>query len=172
MGKPRKVNFEIIPEDVDGKTPEPYQILWEVRNAHHQNLEGAEVALAWRKALKPDPEGHLVLGRCQRTSDLQREFSPYDYIILLNQEVWNEEEFTRDKKLALVDHELCHAEISTDQEGEVRIDERGRKVWRTKKHDIEEFYAIVQRHGCYKRDLEIFAEELLKRKAEKEAAAR
>lgn len=41
-------------------------------------------------------------------------------------------------------------------------DEYGRSVWRTRKHDIEEFHAVIERHGCYKKDLEKFAEALLK----------
>ena len=59
--------------------------------------------------------------------------------------------------------ELCHAAASSDEDGPV-YDERGRRVFRTRKHDIEEFYSIVQRHGCYKRDLELFAEVLTKRR--------
>lgn len=100
-----------------------------------------------------------------RTTDLQREFMPYDFIILLNQEVWNDKEFGPEKKAALIDHELCHAEVALDRDGEPKVDERLRRVWRTRKHDIEEFRAVVQRHGCYKYDLEKFAETLLKRRA-------
>ena len=58
----------------------------------------------------------------------------------------------------------CHAEVQYDDEtGEVKVDELGRKCYRLRKHDIEEFQAIVQRHGCYKRDLERFAEVLMKK---------
>lgn len=90
---------------------------------------------------------------------------PYDFIILLNQEVWNDKEFGPEKKAALIDHELCHAEVALARDGEPKLDERGRRVWRTRKHDIEEFRAVVQRHGCYKYDLEKFAETLLRRRA-------
>jgi hypothetical protein len=158
MGKAKKINFELI-EDIDS---EPYRILEEMRQFHPE-ISGAAIAMAWRKNLKPDADGHLILGKCIKVGDLHREFTQYDFIILLNRDTWEDPEFTDEKKRALVDHELCHATVATDDEGG-KIDERGRTVWRVRKHDIEEFYAIVQRHGCYKRDLELFAEALAKKR--------
>lgn len=153
----KKINYELIPT----KTAEPWELL-RVAHKWHPELDEAQIALAWRKALKPDKDGHLILGSCVKVSDLNKELKPFDFIILLNQEVWQDPQFTREKKLALLDHELCHAAPVFDAEGHQKEDERSRRVWRTRKHDIEEFKAIVARHGCYKRDLELFAEALLK----------
>ncbi len=50
-----------------------------------------------------------------------------------------------------------HAEVRLNKYGEPATDERGRRVYRIRKHDLEEFRAIVERYGCYKRDLEDFA---------------
>lgn len=161
MGKPKRINFELIQPEPE---TEPYRLMREIRARFHEDIRTAKIALAWRKALQPDPDGHLVLGRCMKASDLQRELVKWDFVILLNQEVWSDPEFTKAQKEALLDHELCHADRACDKEGEPKIDERGRAVWRTRKHDIEEFQAIVTRHGCYKRDLEIFAEALLKKR--------
>lgn len=158
MGKPKKINFELI-DDVES---EPYQILNEMRR-FHDGIREAAIALAWRKGLTPDTDGKLILGKCIKASDLQREFAAYDFVILLNREVWSDPEFTDDKKRALIDHELCHAAAAYDVDGP-KYDERGRRVFRTRKHDIEEFYEIVQRHGCYKRDLELFAEALRRKR--------
>jgi hypothetical protein len=157
--KAKAVNFELI----DDLESEPYQILNEMRRFHEDIVE-AVIALAWRKNFKPDDDGHLILGKCVKVSDLEKEFAQYDFIILLNREVWRDPEFTDDKKRALVDHELCHAAPALDEEGCRKRDERGRQVWRSRKHDIEEFYGIVNRHGCYKRDLELFAEALVRRR--------
>src|SRR2546430_14270783 len=104
--KPKKINFEIIHEN--DKRPEPYRILDEARKKWHVDLAEAKIALAWRKNLKADVDGHLMLGKCVKASDLQRELAEYDFVILLNREVWSDPDFTREKKLALVDHELCH----------------------------------------------------------------
>ncbi len=49
------------------------------------------------------------------------------------------------QKIALVDHELCHAYV--DPEGKLEIID----------HDIEEFSIIVKRHGIWSKALEHFA---------------
>lgn len=159
--KPKAINFELIPPMDGMHEPEPYKILRDMREKHHPELSKARIALAWRKKLKRDSDGHLILGRCVKASDLQRELVEWDFVILLNREVWADDAFTKEKKQALVDHELCHADASRDKDGFPKRDERDRFVWRTRKHDIEEFRDVVKRHGCYKADLEEFAKALL-----------
>ena len=157
MAKLKAINFELIA--LDGA---PYAILREMLKFHN-DLAEVSVALAWRKNLKTDKDGHLILGKCVKASDLQRELADFDFVILLNQDIWEDDDFTEDKKRALMDHELCHAAGSMTKDGMPKRDERGRRVWRTRKHDIEEFQAIVERHGCYKKDLERFAEAITKK---------
>lgn len=157
--KPKKINYEIVSKELE----EPYTLLDEVRSRWHGELSEARIALAWRLKQKADKDGHLVLGRCVKVTDLQKEFAEWDFIIVLNREVWDSEEFDSKKKLALLDHELCHAAVAEDSDGGERYDERDRPVFRMRKHDIEEFHAIIQRHGCYKRDLEHFANLILEK---------
>ena len=161
MSKPKVINFKLIDRLTDA---EPYAILDKMRDFHGE-LQEASIVLAWRLRLKSDKDGHLVLGKCVKASDLQRELSEHDFVILLNRDVWMDPDFTEDKKCALVDHELCHAARACDKDGNEKVDNRGRAVWRTRKHDIEEFQVIVKRHGCYKKDLERFADELLKKRS-------
>lgn len=157
--KPKAVNYKLI----DDKSIQ--SLLEEIVSEYHGELMDAHIALAWQKSIKADVDGRLVLGKCVKATDLQKEFMPYDFVILLNEEVWRNPEFTIEKKKALLDHELCHAAPALDAEtDEQKEDERGRPVWRIRKHDIEEFREIVQRHGCYKGDLEKFAEALLESK--------
>jgi putative metallopeptidase len=158
--KPKPVNYDLIPEG-----HEAYKLLDEVRDKWHEDLYGARIALAYRKRLKRDHDGILMLGQCRKCSDLQKEFSPYDFIIVLNREVWQDTAFDKKKRLALLDHEMCHAALSLDKQLDRRTDEKGRTVYRVRKHDIEEFRSVVERHGCYKADLEKFAESLLKKRA-------
>ena len=155
----KKVNFQLIPTD-DGA----YDLLSMARETWHSELSQARIAMAWRKDTKADKDGHLVLGRCVKVTDLHKEFSGYDFIIVLNREVWSMERFTDDKRLALLDHELCHAAVSEDADAEPRYDERGRPVFRIRKHDIEEFQSVVAHHGSYKEDLVSFARTLLEEK--------
>jgi hypothetical protein len=53
-----------------------------------------------------------------------------------------------------------HAACVYDEQGRIKVDERGRTCYRVRKHDLEEFADIVTRHGCYKRDIEDFAQAL------------
>ena len=158
----RKANFELVQRDEEFGV-ESYELLDEVRNKWHVQLEGARIALAWRKNLKTDKYGQLTLGMCVLVHDLYKELAEYDFIIVLNREVWVDPTFTREQKMALVDHELCHADTAKCSDGEDKFDERGRRVYCIRPHDIQEFTAIVHRHGCYKRDLERFAEVIIKR---------
>lgn len=165
----KKVNYILI----DPKE-EPYQVLSEAM-VFHDELAGAHIAMAWRIRNKEDPDGHIVLGKCVKVTDLNKELANFDFIIVLNKEFW--QEFDAKQKLALTDHELWHAAPKMSEDtGEQVHDERGRKVWRLRKHDIEEFIGVVKRHGLWKKDLERFAAAIReKRKAPlfdpKEAAA-
>jgi hypothetical protein len=141
-----------------------YAMLAEIREAHHQDTLPAKIALAWKKGIKADADGHVILGLCVRASELQRELVDYDFCIVLNREVWTDDGFTDAQKRALIDHEMCHVAHSVDEEGEWRVDSKNRFVWRLRGHDIEEFTAIIARHGCYKRDLENFAQKILEQK--------
>jgi hypothetical protein len=143
---------------------QPYEVLAEIRAENHFDTAEAKIALAWRKGTKPNVDGHLVLGRCVKASDLQRELVDYDFVIVLNREVWEDAEFDREKKLALLDHELCHAARAVDDDGEKKVDTKGRPVWRVRGHDVEEFVEIVNRRGLWKRDLENFGKAILQKK--------
>jgi hypothetical protein len=158
--KPKPVNYDLIPD-----ANEAYKLLDEVRDKWHEDLYGAKIALAYRKRLKCDKDGILMLGKCLKVNDLQKEFCAFDFIIILNREVWQEATFDKKRRIALLDHELCHAALSLDKDLERTNDEKGRTVYRVRRHDIEEFRSVVEHHGCYKADLVKFAEALLKKKA-------
>ncbi len=164
FGKVKKVKvptFELINHEAKPRL-EPYKLLDELRKAHHESIKDANILLAYRKGWKSNVDGHLILGKCIKASELQRELVEWDYVILLNFEVWNSSEFDKNKKMALLDHELSHTGQALDREGEPKVDAKGRKVWRIVKHEIEEFVGVIQRNGCYKRDLQLFAETIMK----------
>lgn len=77
-------------------------------------------------------------------------------MILLNDTAWDG--LTTSQREALIDHELCHAAIVLDDDGQPKKDDRGRLVCRIKKHDMEEFRAVVERHGLWTADLEQIAQ--------------
>jgi hypothetical protein len=160
----KEVVFDLIDAAEKYEGGNPHAILAEIRKKHHADTIDAKVALAWKRGVKANPDGHVILGMCVRAGDLQRELVDYDFCIWLNREVWMSEEFTRKEKLALIDHEMCHVAHAMDDEGGYRQDTKGRFVWRLREHDIEEFTCVIERHGCYKRDLENFAQKILEQK--------
>jgi len=160
MPKLQKVKVELIPPRKDGQLTPPYEMMRSIRKKNHHHSRKAKIALAWRKDIKPDKDGHILLGKCIKASDLQRELSEYDFVILLNRDAWEHEKFGHKRQRALLDHELCHVGV-VYRHGKRLKNDHGKYVFRTRKHDVEEFSEIVSRHGVWKHDLEIFAEALL-----------
>lgn len=159
MAKKRAVNYEAIPEREVGDMlePLPWKILNRLLATTHERLANATIALAWRKRVQPNADGQIKLGEARRATDLARCFHDADFVIALNQEAWDDV-LTPEQQTALIDHELCHCELVHDDEGNPKRDEKDRLVTRLRRHDIEEFREVVERHGLYKADLEAFAE--------------
>jgi len=156
--KAKTVPYRLIPP-----TSRLYGWLTELLEASHQDVLQARFALAWHVNWKPDDDGHLMLGQCRKSSDLEREIqdaSAYDFVILLNQNFFDDPIVTDTQRRAVLDHELCHAAVKLDDDGHPVIDERGRVQYRIRKHDLEEFSEIAERYGCWKRDIEAFARSL------------
>jgi hypothetical protein len=156
--KAKRVSYTLL-------TPESHKQLYalvsKLVTQHHRELIGANVALAWCTSWRADVDGRQRLGQCKRSSDLDRECTPFDFVILLNRDFVTNPTVTDEQRAALLDHELMHATVKLDPKThEPMEDERGRKVYRLRKHDIEEFGDVVQRHGLYKKDLERFAVQL------------
>lgn len=149
----KAVNFQLIPEKES-----VYKTANKIIKKYHKSLRRAKISLVWRTSLKADRDGHLMLGRCIRVGDLLKEYIPYDFIILLNKEIW--EHLTSKQQKALLDHEIYHAAPAIGKDGHQKKDVRGRYCFRTRKHELEEFSKIVERHGAYLPDIQRFAEAL------------
>jgi hypothetical protein len=172
--KPKKITIVLIKRTqgkatvkLRGKTEEiplldPYDIMDALIGAHHEHLLSAEIAIAWRVGWKADKDGIVRLGQVRKASELDKELHAYDFVILLNQEAWDV--MPLEKKRAVMDHELSHCQACYDEYGEQNTDENGRLLWRTRKHDISEFTAVVQRHGCYRNEIEEFVKRALEAK--------
>ena len=123
--RPKKVSYRLITNGTDdGRAM--YRLLRELVTAHHPELLGAQIALAWCTSWKPDVDGIVTLGKCKKASDLDRELAVYDFIILLRESFWTDPLVWDHQRRALLDHELCHASVKRDDHGEPVEDERGR----------------------------------------------
>jgi hypothetical protein len=151
--KSKKVPYVLLSVE---QWPAVFELMNELIGHVHSHLTSARIALAWHVALKADVDGKLVLGKAKKASDLDRELAPYDFVIILNSDFWNAPETNDAQRKALMDHELSHCEVARDENGDDKVDEKGRTVYRMRKHDIEEFTGVVLRNGIYKGDLEAF----------------
>jgi hypothetical protein len=161
--KGKKVSYELIEQRSLIGAP-MYKLLRDLVAVHHEELRDARIALAWCTSWKPDVDGRMTIGKCVKASDLHRELAPFDFVILLSRDFYTSPRATTLQRTALIDHELCHAAGVFDRKGEPTTDERGRRVYRIRRHDLEEFGVIAERYGCYKRDLVDFAESLSRAK--------
>lgn len=158
-GKPAKVSYELLTRDsVIGRPL--YVLLDKLVATYHKELSEARIALAWCTSWTPDPDGRVKLGMCRKASALDRELSQWDFVILLRKTFWQDLRVSELQRTALLAHELKHAAPKFDAKGEPAIDERGRRLWRIRKHDIEEFAEIVERYGMWTGDIERFASAL------------
>lgn len=153
--KRKKIVCELIARDSVVGFP-MYALLDDLVSRYHEDLGPARIALAWNSSWNPDVDGRVTLGKCKRASDLDRELAQFDFVILLRRSFWQNPQVTELQRTALLDHELHHAARKYDSNGDPTEDERGRPVWRTRRHDIEEFAGVVQRYGMWTADLEHF----------------
>lgn len=151
--KRKKVTVELLKRQHAGKLVEAYRLMDQLIGKHHGHLVDVKIALAWRFGWSQDADGRLRLGAVKKGTDLDRAMHQFDFVILLNHEAWNKGGLNQEQKIALVDHELCHCQVVNDTTGEPRTDEKDRTVYRTRKHDIEEFQEVVERHGSYTHEL-------------------
>jgi hypothetical protein len=129
---------------------------------HHDHLSRTDVTI---RCVFRSPtgkrRGHIVLGRARRISGLNAHLvgldkrddlndDPVDFFCIeVASEPWHE--LTMPQREALVDHELCHFWVSLpdDPEDHRKLVMLG--------HDLEEFNAVVRRHGLWRPDLKAMA---------------
>lgn len=169
MNKPKPVHITLLPEsDSDGNRASEYRLLDRAlgkAEKYRQGLCEARILLALRHAWSADRDGHLILGKAHKASEVERELlgdDAFDGLILINAETWPE--LNDRQREALLFHECLHFAVVYGDDGEPRKDERNRLCLRYVKHSIEEFKEVVEEYGIYKNDLAEFADALIKAK--------
>ena len=109
---------------------------------HHPHLLKARVVCVGKP--KASRAGRVVnIAKARRASRLvQALVRPVpNYVIEIGRDVW--ETLTTRERGIVLDHELMHF---------AGYDEK-RKWWRMRRHDVEEFYEILQRYGAWSEEL-------------------
>lgn len=123
----------------------------------HHDLALVRIECVWRdKAAKS--KGRVTLATARKISGLPAFLSNWAcglpliemndpfFVIEVAADTW--EHLNDKQRKALVDHELMHCKVALDENDQLVVGMRG--------HDVEEFAAIVDRHGLWKPDLAQF----------------
>lgn len=143
-------------------------IVEELVPKHHDHLDRPDVTIrcVFRDTVSKS-RGRIVLGKARKVSGLAAHLvglvrkddlgdDPADFFVIeVPAEPWSN--LTHPQREALVDHELCHfyVAIPDDPDADRKLVILG--------HDLEEFTAIVERHGLWKPDLKEFAQVVAQR---------
>lgn len=130
----------------------------EIIAAHHPHLQrhGVRVEYVFRSETAR-LRGRDIWGVCRKVTSLNAYLGggaidqyegtcPPFFVIELAEPVW--EEISPKARRALLDHELSHAWAEPNDEGEVCLS--------VLPHDLEEFRAVVDRHGLWRAAVEEF----------------
>ena len=123
---------------------------------YHGHLTTAKIAYLMKKAPeekdgKTVPEKtrrygkKMVMGTARSVPAMWYTLTGFDFVIEIDEVAWDILDL--EQQTALVDHELCHC----------FIDEKG---WYIRDHDVEEFVAVVKRHGAWKHEIHAMATEI------------
>jgi hypothetical protein len=109
----------------------------ELVREHHPDLQDARIGIIFRETVAYS-RGNPVLGHAQKTPEMMQVYLDFDFVIWIAADAWADMNESRRK--ALIDHLLCHCKMV---EG----------VATMVGHDIEEFEAIINRHGLWSSNL-------------------
>ncbi len=139
-----KVSYEIAPPEVE-------EIARDLIRRYHQHLLNAKIVYVfrggeWKKG------GKTILGQVEKAGGKMAFWvrqalhidRPDVYPMYISKRGWAT--LSHDQRLALIDHELCHWHCT----------DTGKIV--TIGHDVEEFRAVLERHGFWENELRRFGE--------------
>lgn len=146
--------------------PEVKAIAEDLIPKYHQHLIDFSVKMEYIFVDKtPKGKGREIWGTCRKVSSLNaflanaQEGSDPFFVITISEPIWDI--LPHDKRVALVDHELCHASAEACQKED--DDESDPVKLSIMPHDLEEFACIVRRHGLWRDDVEAFVKAATKK---------
>lgn len=125
---------------------------------HPHLLEGVRIDYCF-VSRTPRTSNKEVWGSCRKVTGLHAHLagdgsgddSPF-FAVTISRPVWDA--LNERQRVALVDHELCHAAVEEPDGGDDDAPEPPKLSIRP--HDLEEFAEIVRRHGLWREDVQAF----------------
>lgn len=136
--------------------PDVKKIAEELIPKYHHHLENIRIEYVMADKA-PKHGGKEVWGYVRKISSLPAYLAaePSDqkdgqtesfFVMVISEPVWVN--LMPDKRIALVDHELCHCGVEVDDEGNSKLI--------LIPHDLEDFTSIVRRYGLWREDVRDF----------------
>ena len=147
--KHKRVTIEPAERMNAGRVIAPYKIMEGLIGKTCEHLKAASIAIAWRKGW-PAVEDRIKLGQMKLASDCDRAYKDFDFLLLLNSEVYRNGAATEESLTMTIHHLLLRGAPALDKEGEQKTDEKGRLCWKTRRPPIVEFPEIIETYGIEK----------------------
>lgn len=123
---------------------EAQQMADELMKTVHNRLKELKIKCLFKEGPPLQQKGVLLYARVKKVFGLLKYFTDSDFIIEISFDLWKN--LNKDAQMAVIDHELCHIVLINRKDGEPK--------WILQPHDIEEFYEVLERHGCYLKGME------------------
>lgn len=130
------------------RAPEVERIARELIAEHHTHLVEARIAYLFRLG-DWTQLGQTVAGKGVKLGARERFLVEADFVVIINVGFWRQ--LAPVHRKALVDHELCHCGRHAED------GPAGSPRWELWPHDIEEFRAVIGRHGLWRPEVEEMA---------------
>lgn len=125
---------------------EVHEIAARVIDKWHQGLAEAKIVYLFKDVETWNSKGKVVFARVNKAPEQWQFLAGYDFLLIVNKKVWIR--LNQKQREALIDHELCH--VLKD------YDSKGNPKWTLVNHDVEEFAAVIQRHGLWSQEVRQF----------------
>jgi predicted metallopeptidase len=109
---------------------------------HHPELVSLDIVYLWSNR-NMQKGGKEIIAKICKASALIKSLTGHDVIVIASYPQF--QSLTDKQKRACIDHELCHVLIDEDVAGTPKV--------KIVAHDVEEFGAVIERHGLYMSDL-------------------
>jgi hypothetical protein len=149
-----RVAFLPEPEELgnEGKfsyAEDVHKVAARVIDKWHDGLAEAKIVYLFKNLdsmEKWTSKGKMVMAKTYKAPEQWRFLAECDILVIVNKKAWD---FMQPKQReALIDHELCHIVKDWDKDGNPKY------ILIT--HDVEEFAAVIQRHGLWTGDIKTF----------------